>query len=161
MSKRIVLRSLLAMVMVGFVLSLSSCKEEKKIVGVWKYDKVDIKELACSDPLTTIMLRSFAKQMFESAVGSEVEFTKDGKALFRGGDGTETGSYRVSDNKLAISSGGLTETYNLSFPDKKTMCWDMTMDKSMLEEYSLLISLFLEEEVEITKCAIQITLKKQ
>ena len=162
MRKKIVLNSFLAIVMVGFVLSFSSCqKDEKKIIGTWKYEKAELKEFSCSDPFKEATLRSMLQQPTGSVSGNEVEFTKDGKAIFRSTEGNEEAAYEVKNNKLTITSEGLAETYDLSFPDKKTMQWDMNANAEMLAELSELFSTLFEGDIEITKYSMRLTLKKQ
>ena len=163
MSKRIILKSVLAIVVAGFILSVSSCqKDEKKIIGVWKYESVELKEFLCSDPLFGMVIKSTIQQTIGSlmATGTEIEFTKDGKMITRTLFGGSTSTYKASDSKLTITSDGVSETYELSFPDKKTMCWDMDMNKKRLEEMSLYYSIFFEEEIEFTKCSVKMKLTK-
>ena len=164
MSKRVILKSVLAVVVAGFILSVSSCqKDEKKIIGVWKYKNVELKEFACSDPLATMVLKPYIQQILGGlmAFGVEVEFTKDGKMISRNMQGGSTDTYKASDSKLTITSDGISETYDLSFPDKKTMCWDMKMGKEALEEMSESLMYFFEEEIQVTKCSFKMTLEKQ
>ena len=162
MSKRIVVKSVIAVVMAGFVLSLSSCKkDEKKIIGTWKYDKVEVKEITCSNPLLNSMLKSFAPQAlgaYLSSVDGEIEFTKDGKAMYRSTGNTAT--YKVNDSKLTITNN-ITNIYELSFPDKKTMQWEQDMDRYYLELISDLIEANSGYEIRITKCSYREILKKQ
>jgi len=154
MSKRIVLKSVIAVVMVGFVLSFSSCKkEEKLIVGKWKYEKIEIKELACTDPETEMMMRlgfQFGASMVAEELGlGTIEFTKDGKAVSKNG----TANYKVNGDKLTISDpeNMPSGTIYLSFPKKKTMCWDMDMVE--LGEF--------DAEDGVTKFVLRITFAKQ
>jgi len=164
MSKRIVLKSVLAVVVAGFILSVSSCqKDEKKIIGTWKYQSVEVKEFACSDPLMTMILKPYLQQNLGGlmASGVEVEFNKDGRVISRNAQGGGTATYKASDSKLTITTDGVSETYDLSFPDKKTMCWDMKMDKEMLDSISEALTYFFEEEVQVTKCSVKMTLVKQ
>ena len=170
MSKKIVLNSFLAIMMVGFVLSFSSCKDDsgnngtktsEGIVGIWKYEKAELTDFSCSDPSMTATLKSILQQSMESVSGNEVEFTKDGKAIFRSIEGYEEAAYEVKNNKLTITSEGVSETYDLSFPDTKTMLWDMHADAEMLAELSGFFSELFEEDIEITKCSMRLTLKKQ
>ena len=157
MSKKIVLKSLLAVVMVGFVLSLSSCKkDEKKIIGKWKYEKIEVKNLVCSDPTKTNELKSKIEQFQNAFIGmvSEVEFTEDGKMITRGllGGEDQTSSYKVKDGKIIVND----EASDLSFSGKK-MYWERDMDKETLEG----LAMFFGEDAEITKCTMRATLTKK
>ena len=168
MSKRIVLKSVLAIVMAGFI--LSSCqKDEKKIVGKWLLEKVEVKDFACSDPLVTAMLKPIVQQIVSSS-GTEFEFTKEGKAIFSNDGKAQVSSYKVNDKKLTITnSDNSIEAYDLSFSDKKTMHWEIDMNKSMLEDLSEYIEsvawmyygISLEEDLEITKCKLKYSLIKR
>ena len=170
MSKRIVLKSVLAVVVVGFILSMSSCqKDEKKIIGVWLYNKIEVKEFVCSNPLLTAILKPLVQQYLGgSGVSGEVEFTKNGNVILHAGTYTENATYKVSDSKLTITyNNGSSETYTISFPDKQTMCWDIDMNRAMLENISDELQTLLdmyelgEGEVQVTKCKIVTTLSKK
>ena len=157
MSKRIVLKSVIAVVMVGFILSFSSCKkEEKLIVGKWKYEKIEIKELACTDPETEMMLRlsfQFGASMIAEELGLKtMEFTKDGKVITN----QETASYKVNGNKLTITNSDyLSGNFDISFEKKTTMYVEMDLMK--FEEFDAEEN----EEDGITKCILLITFAKQ
>ena len=162
MKKKIVLKNLVSIVLAGFVLLFLSCdKDEKKIIGVWKYDKVDVIDFACSDPLTTSMLARFVPQIlgaYLSTHDSEIEFTKNGDVIYRGTGNTAI--YRVNDGRLIITGDDI-NTYDLSFPDKKTMQWEQDMDRYYLEMISEMIEDYAGYEIRITKCSYRETFKKQ
>ena len=162
MSKKIALKSVFAIVMVGFILSVSSCqKEEKKIIGEWEYETATVTEFSCSDPLLSIFARSIIQQSLSGMAGTKIEFTKDGKAITVAGGMRNVGTYKVNGNKLTLITDGYSETYDVSFPKKKEMQWDMDMNAEMLEVLSWTIAFYLEEEVEITKCKATMTLTKK
>jgi len=125
MNRKIVFRSTLFVAMLGFVLLFSSCKEEKKIIGKWKFEKMEIKELSCSDPVTEAFIRlgiAMASSADVSGLGGVIEFTKDGKAISYTESGNETLTYKVNGNKLTITNkDGETVKCDCSFPEKKTM----------------------------------------
>ena len=169
MSKKIVLNSFFAIVMVGFVLSFSSCqKDEKKIIGTWMLEKVEVKDFACADPLMTTELKPLVQQIVGGS-GNEFEFTKDDKAIFGNAYGKIVATYKVNDSKLIMTfSDGSVETYELSFPDKKTMQWAIDANKDMLEELSEnleflaeLYDLYFDDEIKVTKCAFRFTFIKK
>ena len=164
MSKKNVVKSLLAVVMVGFVLSFSSCKEEKKIIGKWKLEKVEVTDFICSNPLSTIMLKPAVQPIIQQMLGGsgvEYEFAKDGKVTFNHAmTGKTVAPYEVNDKKLSIAYDYITLTYGLSF-DKKTMYWNLDLDGNTLETISMLIEELAGMEVEIIKCVAKITLTKQ
>ena len=162
MSKKNLMKSVIAMVVVaGFVLSLSSCqKDEKKIVGKWKMEKMEITELACSDPLMSVMLKPMVeKYLAENTMsGHEMEFTKDGKVI---ADGKQVATYKVSNSKLTVTSEGVDNTLDISFSDKKTMQWKQNASKEDREMLSEAFSMLFDEEVEVTKYSTCTTFKKQ
>jgi len=168
MSKRIVLKSVLALVMVGFVLSFASCqKDEKKIVGTWLLEKVEVVDFACSNPLQTALLKPIIQQAF-SGSGSEIEFTKEGKMISSYGSDKEVSSYKVNDKKLTITNSYASEVYDLSFPDKKTMHWERNMSKDdledlseELEDYAYWYEIPLNDDVKVTKCNIRFVFIKR
>ena len=157
MNKRIVLKSVLAVVMVGFILSVSSCqKDEKKIIGVWKYEKIELKEFSCSNPFVEAMVKmSFQMNagVLVKEMGLEtVEFTKDGKVISK----NETVKYKIDGDKLTITgSENISGTFDISFPDKKQMYWNM----NMLELYGEYAAELIKDGV--TKFVVQITFAKQ
>jgi hypothetical protein len=152
MSKRIVMRSVAAVAVLGFILSFSSCqKDEKKIIGTWKYESVEIKELSCPDPLMAAKIRLYIQEEIGNSVGGKVEFTKNGMMISSDGS---MGFYKVNDSELIVNS---MMYYGISFPNKKTML--LTAD--MTDIITLLAMLVWEEDVVITKCIIQETLKKE
>ena len=164
MSKKNVLKSLLAMVMVGFILSLSSCqKDEKKIIGVWKYDKVELEEFSCSNPAMTAIVKPFVKQNLglSTMFVAEIEFTKDGKMITRTMFGESAANYSVNDKRIIITSEGEAATCGISFPNKKTMQWNASASKYELEQLSFTLSEEFEEDVEVTKCIYRIILTKK
>jgi hypothetical protein len=179
------MKSVAVVAVLGFVLAFSSCKKdddpkpkeepkkEHDIVGKWKYDKVELKEFECSDPLMTIMLKTVIQQymsmgMAEMMTG-EIEFTKDGKAITRmAEESDDVATYTVNGSKLTTTSeDGFSTTYDISFPNKNTMCWDMNADADALEELSEGLQMLVEEvfglegEVQVTKCKIQMTLTRK
>jgi hypothetical protein len=174
MSRRIVLKSSIAVVLLGFVLVFSSCKKKEEpkpqptpsqneIVGVWKYQKTELKEFSTTaDPSTEAMLKMFLQQQMSGDSGGKVEFTKDGKVIFRDGSGEEeeSGTYEIKGNKLTITTEGGIETYDYSISGK-TMYWKANMDAETLAYLSMAMSMFFEEEIAITKCVMQVTLVKQ
>ena len=169
MSKRIAFKSVIAIVMVGFILSVSSCqKEEKKIIGVWKLENNEVTDFACSDPIATMILRPIIQQFMGGGSSDvEYEFTKNGKVNVHTGGMIETLTYKVNDSKLLLTTNGMTQSYDLSFPEKKTMQWNLNMDKSTLALYSKMIAMALKYEgidvgdLEITKFSMRTMLKKQ
>jgi hypothetical protein len=169
MSKRIVLKSVIAVVMVGFVLSFSSCKkpEEQKpnekpdIVGKWKIEKTEITDFACSDPLMTVMLKPILQQYMGSGIGEEIEFTKDGKMIISSPYGGATAEYTVSNGKLTFISDGTTDICDISFPDKKTMWMDDNAGEEERYKFSEMLSVATERDIQITKLSSRTILKKQ
>jgi len=156
MSKRIVLKSSIAVVLLGFVLVFSSCKkEEKQIIGKWKCEKVELKEFSCTDPEMEMMLRMIfqmgASEMAKEMGLETIEFTKDGKMISK----SETAKYKVNGNKLTITdSENVSGTIDISF-EKKTMYWDMDLLKLAGEDAVDLL------ESGVTKCVLRVTFAKQ
>ena len=162
MSKKIVLKSVFAVVMVGFILSVSSCqKDEKKIIGVWEYESVALKDFSCSDPALSTYVRSIVLQSLANGVGVEVEFTKEGKAITINGGIRVVETYKVNGSKLTLVSDDYSETYDISFPEKKKMQWEMNMSAGDLKDLSDELTYWLEEEIEITKCSYLMTFTKK
>jgi len=184
MNRKIALKSVLAVAMVGFVLVSASCKKEDpkkedpkpkpeekvhQIVGTWNYETVSLKDVVCDDPATKVamfyMFENFEMASnIETILGGTYEFTADGKTTHKINDETEKGSYVVDGSKLTITyaEDNVSATFNLSFADK-AMYWefdifDMTeiLAKHGYEPYLDLLS-----DYEVTKAVLKITLKKQ
>ena len=175
MSRKIVLKSVFAVAVLGFVLVFSSCKKddpkddpknepkeepkkEHAIVGTWMYEKVKI-----VDPMQEIMLNTFLPMMgidktfnelFEERFGGTYEFTKDGKVLYQ----TTEGNYEINDNKLTIDIG-ISGTFDFSIVDK-TMYWDIDLVE-MLSEFGIEDANTYLATLGITKIDVRVTLKKQ
>ena len=156
MSKRIVLKSVLAVAMLGFVLVFSSCKkEEKQIIGKWKYENIELKEFACADPFMEAIIK-MGFQTSASKIAKEmglesIEFTKDGKVISK----NETAKYKVNGNKLTVTdSENISGTFDISF-EKKTMYWNINMMEVAGENAAEFIGMG------VTKCTMRITLAKQ
>ena len=156
MSKRIISKSVLAIIMIGFVLSVSSCKkEERLIIGEWKYEKIELKEFACSDPLMDAVFR-IGFQMGAGEIIKEfglesIEFTKDGKFISK----KETAKYKVNGNRLTITeSNYIPGSFDISF-EKKIMYLDINAMELAAEDAADLI------ESGVTKLTMRVTLNKQ
>jgi len=165
MSNGIILKSILAIVAAGLILSFSSCmKDEKKIIGEWKYEKTELKEFACSDPLVNANAKPMAQKYFEGTIIGDVEFTEDGKAIFVSNMyGEMVGTYTLSNSKLTLVTPSRTEVYDISFSDKKTMCLNRDADKLTLDSLHQYLQQFFigEIEVKVTKCNITTILTKK
>lgn len=158
MSKKIVLRSVYAIAMIGLILSVSSCdKDEKKIIGVWEYESVILKDFSCSDPSMTVTAKATVQESLNNMIGSKIEFTKKGVTISLN-DGS-MGTYKIEDHKLILGEGsGFVQTYDLSFPEKKKMQMETDLDAFTL--VSLSLALF-DGHVEVNKCSYQTTLIKK
>jgi len=174
MSKRIVLKSVLAVVMVGFVLCVSSCekdnppkkedpkKEEPKehaIVGKWKYEKIELKELVCSNPLMEDIVRGVLQQpdiinAFAADFTGDFEFTKDGSVIRKTTAGNDTGSYTINNNKLTMTSSSISGTFDFSITNG-TMYLDINAF-DFAGEYAAQLA-----GMGITKIILTITFTKQ
>jgi hypothetical protein len=151
---------------------VSSCKkDEKRIIGVWKIEKTELKEFECSNPVMTAMLRPMVQQTMGSAAaftsGIEMEFTKNGKVIGRTPYGTDEATYKVSNGKLIITDkDGSITTYEISFPDRKTMCatTDADIELSELLQLWLLFGESMDmdiDDVQVTKCRVMTTYTKK
>ena len=166
MSKKIVLKSVLAVVVVGFILSMSSCqKEEKKIIGVWKYEKMEVTDFACSDPVVTAMAKPIVQQYigFGAALmsGIEIEFTKEGTVITRSLYGNGVATYKVNGSTLTITDNGSVTSSEISFPNKKTLCITEDADRADLEGFSETLQEDLGIEVQVVKLRTAMTLTKK
>jgi hypothetical protein len=155
MSKKIVMKSVAAVAVLGIVLLFSSCqKDEKKIIGTWKCEKTEIKDLSSSDVFMGIWLKTMLQQYLGSGIVfiNEVEFTKEGKIMAHTMLGERIGTYKVNDSKLTITSSGFFDgTHGISFPDKKTLQWDLVANDELLIYLSEMVSIIFEEEIDITR----------
>jgi len=166
MGRKIVLKGVLFIAVVGFVLVFSSFqKDEKKIIGKWKHEKIEIKELSCSDMPTDTLIRTMWAMVpdFIDELVIIIEFTKNKKVIVTG---NEFAAYKIMDNKLTIIlDGGESMTCDYFFPDKKTMC--LFVDFLELRGGTLDISGLIGEEIGaesdavITKFIIGMTFTKQ
>jgi len=153
MSKQNLMKSVIAMVMTGFIL-FSCQKDEKKIVGVWKVDTIEIKELKYSDSEHEAQMRQYVAGISATTdrMGT-IEFTKDGKVIL---NTIEKGTYTLDNGKLVVLVGGgsMFGTIDCSFPKKNTMYWDIDQLEDEGER-----AVYAEEGV--TKYVWRWTLKKQ
>ena len=182
MSRKIVLKSVLAVAMLGFVLVSASCTKEKpkeedptpkpkekteEIIGLWRYDTVCIKEVACDNPNIEAFVKIYVRDFgitahLEEVFGEAYEFTTDGKAIHRTEKGSDKGSYTINGDKLTITDSEKTSsTFDLSFVDK-TMYWtfdlfDMT---ELLTKHGWESSLVGLSGYGVTKVIFQTTFKK-
>jgi len=154
MSKRVVLKSIVAVAVAGFVLMFSSCKkpndeqkeipqEEPKeepsaIVGVWIYEKIELYKLTCEDPSDELLIKAFIQMgllnEFASKIAYEtVEFTQDGEVIYNANT-NDTDSYTTANNKLTITKNGKSSTYDYSIANNK-LYWDIDILK-MVDEHA-------------------------
>jgi len=152
--------------------TVSKLQPEQQVIGMWMFEKVEVKDVVCSDPTMTAMLKliiqqyqgefqEYLKEYLEEYLVSGIEFTEDGKMLT---DGKETGNYKVEGNKLVIEDD---RTFDLSFPDNVTMCWIMDLDDEILEGLSEMLREALEEllpipvdNLQVTKLSLQMTFSR-
>jgi len=166
MNRKIVFKSSLFVTMLGFVLLFSACKEERKIIGKWEYKKAAIKELSTTNLRMESIIRTAFPTMFPTVmpyiVGNDfngiTEFTKKGKIIYHGTNGGKTATYKINDTKLTITSDdGKSVTYDYSFPDKKTMYWDI----NVIEIYGEMLAVYLQSAgIEMTKFVVRLTFEK-
>ena len=190
MNKRIVLKSVAAVVMAGFILCASSCEKEKPkengtgtntgdgkdtttvkehaIVGMWEYETIKIQEIECEEPLMAIMIQtafqeSRIAEQFEEIFGGTYDFTKNGKVIHLTDEGSVEGSYTIDGNKLTISDfEGLAGTFDFSIANKK-----MYLDISLFDmteiaaQYGLGSYLDMILSMGVTKCIMRISFAKQ
>jgi len=180
MSRKVVLKSILAMSVIGCVLAFSSCKkpdeeqqekqkEEQKeetpsIVGVWNYEKIELHKLTCEDPSDEILIKGFIQMGLLDEVASKisyetVEFTQDGKVIYNA-NAENTDSYTTAENKLTITKNGKSSTYDYSLAKNK-LYWDIDIFKLMDEheefaQYKNFLAIY-----SVTKGVIRVTYAKQ
>ena len=139
--------------------------ETHGIVGVWEYEKAEIKELTTSYPLMEEIIKTaFQEHGIPEMLGSSVfdgtyEFTEDGKVI----NSSNIASYEINDKKLTITNLGIISgTYDYSISGNE-MYWDWNVDlPKILEEYEEFAQY--KEYIAaagITKFIIHITFKKQ
>ena len=155
MNKRTVLKSVLAVAILGFVLVFSSCKkEEQKIIGTWKCQKVEIKELQATPEIETAVRSLFvlAQGLIKESFGT-VEFTKDGKMLSTSNGVAVVSNYAVNGSKLTLTypEDATSTTAEISFK-KKEMYMDSDMNGFLGSD---------DENSKITKFVVRMTLEKQ
>ena len=140
MNRKVILKSILAIVMVGFVLSAASCKkdnsgsgkeepkkeepkESQAIVGKWKYEKVELHEFTTVIPDMDVTIKKMLEDMGIDEMLSEtfseifemIEFTKEGKAILYSQEGNAEGIYTINGKKLTITqSDGSPVTFDYS-----------------------------------------------
>jgi len=163
MSKKVVFKSVLAVAMLGFVLVFSSCqKEEKKIIGTWKYKNVEIREFSSTNPLLDAGMRIGLSTMAPMYVGNmfegTIEFTKKGKVINQNWGVATT--YKITDGKLVITfDDGKVWNLNYSISDKGKMYWDANLLE--IFEGGILEITTDTEEIGIAKLVVRITFDKQ
>jgi len=99
------------------------------IVGVWKYEKIEIKEVKCDNLTTELAIKMGFQQMagesFDGYLGGTYEFVKDGKLIYRTGIGDGEANYTVDGSKLTITDFDfISGTFDFFISDKK-MYWDV------------------------------------
>jgi len=161
---KIVLKSVLAVAVLGFVLMFLSCqKGGKMIIGTWKYKNVEIRDFSTTNPLIegglrmglSMMLPRFVDEMFEGTI----EFTKKGKAINQNWGAATT--YKANDGKLVITfDDGKVWNLNYSISDKKKMYWDANVLEIFSEEIFEGISQS-GIDLEIKKFVVRLTFDKE
>ena len=133
MSKRNLVKSVIAVVIAGFILSVSSCqqKDEQKIIGVWKCEKAELKDFSCTEDTVDVAFfeTSIRKHLIDVVADfGTVEFAKDGKITVQDVGGKETGTYTLKDGKLTFTGiETIPNNIDCSLSDKQTMCWDIAI----------------------------------
>ena len=168
MSKRIVLKSVSVVVVLGFVLMFSSCqKEEKKIIGKWEYKKIEVRKLTTSNLAMNNAIRTMVPTAFpavmQTVLGSDfdgiTEFTKKGKVI----NGDFTATYKANETQLTITTNdGMSVTYDYLVPDDRKLY----LDVDIIEMHNEIVDAFLEgmlrgAGLEITNLVIRLSFAKQ
>ena len=173
MSKKIVAKGVVAIAMVGFVFAFSACKKEEpkkdppkekvnSIVGKWRYEKAELKEVKCIDPTMEPLIKMAFQQygvadMIGSYFAGDYEFTKNGKLIISSEDGNYEANYVTNGNKLTITGSDiLSGTFDYSISGKK-MYWDI----DGIEMASLFGMGDMLVGYGVTKLVVRITLAKQ
>jgi hypothetical protein len=168
MSRKIVLKSILCVVVLNFVLFFSFCnKEEKKIIGKWEYKKVEVRKLSTSSLAMNNAIRMMIPTMFPTMMSMVLvsdfngitEFTKKGKVINK----EYTATYKVNDTKLTITADGSKSViYDYSIPDDKKMYWDIDIIEMHQDAFDIIKADMLQEiELDITDFVIRLTFEKQ
>ena len=162
-NREIILKNVLPIALLGLVLIFSSCrKDEKKIIGKWKYKDFEVKSLSCSDPFMEIAARVLIQTTIENYLMTNelsgiIEFTKKGKVVANDEYGSENiATYEAVNNKLTIFDSDLGDTIIKCdyFISGKKMYWDI----DVLEHFgNMPETLF---EMEITTFTIRLTFEK-
>ena len=159
MSKRNLVKSVIAVVMAGFILSVSSCqqKDEKKIIGVWQCEKVELKDFSCKGDIDAEHFRASIQEDFPKLVANfgTVEFAKDGKITFQEEGAEQIGTYTLKDGKLILTGiETLPDSIDYSLSDKQTMCWNIAVTMPVFDSETF-------EEKGVIQYVRLLTLKKQ
>jgi hypothetical protein len=175
MSRKNVFKSVLCVVMLGFVLTFSSCQksEDKKIIGKWEYKKIEVRSLETSNIVMNNAIRAVIPTMFSTVMpmvlgydfNGITEFTKNSKVIFHGTNAENTADYKVNETKLAITTDdGNSITCDYSIPEKKTMYLDI----DAIESFSEMVDAFAEgvsqgsvTDFKITKLVLRLSFDKQ
>ena len=137
----------------------------QEIIGIWEYEKVEIKELTCTDPLMDLMVRSILQEYGATEIISSYlnldgtyEFTKEGKVISETAIGNNVSDYTINGKNLTISN--FPQTINLSISNNK-MYWDMDMMDFIKENFDDLLEMAKEMGIEITSLVVRVTFVKQ
>ena len=158
MSRRNLVKSVIAVVIAGFILSASSYqqKDEQEIIGVWKCEKVELKDFSCTGDIDAEHFKASIQKDFPKLVANFgiVEFAKDGKITFQEEGAEQIGTYTLKDGKLILTGITLPDSIDYSLSDKQTMCWDIAVTMTMYDSET-------GEEKGVIQYIRLLTLKKQ
>ena len=142
--------------------------EVHEIVGAWRYEKSEIKEIVCDDPLTAAMIQVAFQtygidEMIEEIFGGRYEFTTDGNVKHWTDSGTDEGSYTVNENKLTITnSENLSSTFDFSIVNNKMyLDFDLLEMTDIAAKYELDTYLDILLSMGVTKCVLRMTYTKE
>ena len=163
MNRQVIFKNVLPIALLGFVLIFSACrKDEKKIIGKWKYKDFSVKSMSSIDPIKEIAAKvvvqlSIEDDLMSNELGGIIEFTKKGKVVANDEYGAEDiATYEIIGNKLTIFDADygykiISCDYYIS---GKKMYWDVDVIEHFGDRLNELL------DTEITKFTVRLTFEK-
>lgn len=113
-----IIKHLMAVVVsVSIASSLTSCKEEKRIVGTWEWEKTQLVEETRNHPIVERNIARDTTIYPEKGESIILTFTKKGVVLIQetdtnGNSESESYSYMIMDNKLYVEDAEFAMSFN-------------------------------------------------
>jgi len=135
--------------------------ETHPIIGTWEYEKIEVKDVTCNDPIMELTIKmgfqQYAGESIDGYLSGTYEFAQGGKLIYQTGIGDGEASYTVNGSKLTIADFDFVSGTFDFFISGRKMYWDV--DGFEMADQMGLSDLL--TGMGVTKITLRITLVKQ